>query len=95
MPKPYRNDQEMIAMNKFFDGIQDQLANRLKEVKAIEGVKAEVVDKKAIMGSYKNEPFCIYYLVYGMTGNEFASVLITRWKGKDHRLKKPADVLGG
>lgn len=90
--KPYRNDEELIKMKKFKDEVMSGLHARLKELKEQE-ITCSLADDKAIMGTYKNEPFCVYYLFVGRSDGEFAGILMTRWKGKDHRAKKPVDVL--
>jgi hypothetical protein len=97
MDKPtakYRNDQELIKMKDFHRVTLNGLYDRHSELKRA-GIKCEIVDDKAIMGTYKNEPFCVYYLKLGTSNGEFLSVLMTRWKGKDHRAKKPVEVLNG
>ena len=95
MPKPYRNDAELIKMKEFYDGIQDQLRNHLKKLKELDDIKCEIADDKAITGTYRNEPFVVYYLIIGTTGNEFAGILKTRWRGKDHEKIAPVSVLKG
>lgn len=99
MPKKYRNDSEAIRIKKIRSEVLNGLHDRLKEVRDIEGVKAEIVKaqdgNEAIIGSYKNEPFCVYYFKMLMNNGEYVCILMTRWKGKDHRMKKPVDVLSG
>lgn len=98
MPKKYRNDEEQIRIKKLRNEVLNGLHNHLKELKA-EGIKCEIIKaddgNEAIMGTYKNEPFCVYYLKMFMKNGEYCCILMTRWKGKDHRIKKPIDVLSG
>lgn len=98
MAKKYRNDEEQIRIKKLRNEVLNGLHNHLKELKAND-IKCEIVKaedgNEAIMGTYKNEPFCVYYLKMSMKNGEYCCILMTRWKGKDHRIKKPVDVLTG
>ncbi len=97
----YRNDKEKELLNNIRNEVLNGLHNHLKELKAHE-IKCEIQkcsenegSNEAIIGTYKNEPFCVYYLKMIMSNGEYVSMVMTRWKGKDHRIKKPLDVLTG
>ncbi len=98
MAKKYRDDAKQIRIMKMRREVLNGLHDRLKELKEAE-IKAEIMKagdgNEAIMGTYKNEPFCVYYLKMCMANGEYCCILMTRWKGKDHRIKKPVDVLTG
>ena len=97
--KKYQNNKELLLIKKLRNQVLNGLHDRLKELKAEEGITAEIMKaqdgNEAIIGSYKNEPFCVYYIKMVVSNGEYACMLMTRWKGKDHRMKKPVDVLSG
>jgi len=90
----HKDTQEELRKKKFANTVLDGLHDRLRELKR-EEIKCDIVEGKAIMGTHKGEPFCVYYLNMTNSSGEYISVLVTRWKGKDHRIKKPVDVLNG
>jgi len=97
----YRNDKEKELLNNIRNEVRNGLHNNLKELKEND-IKCEIVkgsehegSNEAIVGTYKNEPFCVYYLKMIMSNGEYVSIVMTRWKGKDHRIKKPISVLTG
>jgi len=92
MKKPEMDTKEILKLKKFKDEVMGGLHDQLKKLKA-EEIKCDLVDDKAIMGTYKNEPFCVYFLFLCRNDGEYAGILMTRYKGKDHRAKKPLDVL--
>lgn len=98
MPVKNRDDAKTIRIKKIRDEVLNGLHNQLKELKA-EGINCSIEQagdgNSAIVGTYKNEPFCVYYLKLVMEDGEYLSVIMTRWKGKDHRIKKPVSVLTG
>jgi hypothetical protein len=93
-----RDDKQVESIKKIRNEVMNGLHNCLKELKA-EGIKCSIEQasdgNSAIVGTYKNEPFCVYYLKMVMSNGEYASIVMTRWKGKDHRIKKPISVLTG
>jgi len=63
---------------------------REKEVKC--AIVMQEGMKPAIVGTYKNNPFAVYLKIY-YEQQEWAAILVTRFKGNDHEMRPPYEVL--
>ena len=82
-------------------GLLNELHNRLQDL-AKSGIVGALVSNdnnpdnaRAIIGTHKGDPFIIYYLTIVAPNDEYGSILCTRYRGVDHRKKRPVEVLNG
>ena len=65
----------------------------IKELKA-QKIRSYRKDN-GVLGTYKNEPFCVYMSFIQDDSGELTGIITTRYKGKDVGMVEPLKVLNG